>query len=218
MKKNRYVLLALFLYASVNNVQAQVGQIIGDVLGGIGAFMEGVADSYSSTSNTKYSRPRNIAGYQYPYEVEPTKRLIKEADGFLWYELRKEGGFYGIGNSKGKEILEPGYSTICYDTNIKTFRVRNKDKCHEGILSVKGRWIIPLKRKYSSVLYSAEEEVYKVVRGGYKGVCSVKGKEIIAPDRYADVALFEEGFCYKDSLGNWVKLNIDKNGKKIRVK
>jgi hypothetical protein len=218
MKKNRYVLLVLFLYASVNNVQAQVGQIIGDVLGGIGAFMEGVADSYSSTSNTKYSRPRNVAGYQYPYEVEPTKRLIKEADGFLWYELRKEGGFYGIGNSKGKEILEPGYSTICYDTNIKTFRVRNKDKCHEGILSLKGKWIIPLERKYSFILYSTEEGVYKVEKGGYKGVCSIKGKEIIPPDKYVDVALFEEGFCYKDSLGNWIKLNIDKNGKKIRVR
>ena len=216
MKKSRYVLLALFLYASVNNVQAQVGQIIGDVLGVVGTFMEGVADSYSSTSNTKYSRPRKYNGYL--YEVEPTKRLIKETDGFLWYELRKEGGFYGIVNSKGNEILEPGYGTICYDNNIKTFRVRTKDKCHEGILSVKGRWIIPLKRKYSSVHYSAEEEVYKVVRGGYKGVCSIKGKEIIAPDRYADVALCEEGFCYKDSLGNWVKLNIDKNGKKIRVK
>ena len=208
--------MALFLCACVNNVQAQLARLIGSVLGLVGTVTEGVSDSHSSTSNTKYSRPRKYNGYL--YEVEPTKRLIKETDGFLWYELRKEGGFYGIVNSKGNEILEPGYGTICYDNNIKTFRVRTKDKCHEGILSVKGRWIIPLKRKYNSVHYSAEEEVYKVVRGGYKGVCSIKGKEIIAPDKYADVALFEEGFCYKDSLGNWVKLNIDKNGKKIRVK
>ncbi|MBR6590952.1 MAG: WG repeat-containing protein [Bacteroidaceae bacterium] len=122
----------------------------------------------------------------------------------------EKNGYNGVCDLKGNEIIVPNkYESIYYDKNDRIYKVKKNG--YEGICDSYGREIIDVDRKYKNVYYAAYGDYYKVEKDGYKGICNSFGKEII-PTIYKNVMLLGEEFKYENDAGEWISLNIDKNG------
>ena len=253
MKTSIFSILVLLVFLSSSNVvYAQFGQ---GLLCGVGLAAMNYnnqrqnsnrfsSDYYINKYRTDRTNSRNV-------ELEVSKTRQVEDDGFVWYKLRNIGGMYGIENANGNVVLSPDYGPIYYDKDSKNFKVECKSGCHKGVLSKGGSWLIPLDREYESLYFSTHFDKYVVEKNDFKGICSTDGKEIIAPNKYSDIQLFDEiyyvekdgykGACdangkeiiapnkykdvlflsgefkYKNNNGDWISMNIDKNGKLIVV-
>lgn len=210
MKSKVILIIALVFYCNTNVTYAQFWE----------GFLYGIGQS---AQNYNIKRQNNYSSdnyYQKKYRGNSsTRKTIKKTrkvgdDGFVWYRLER-AGLYGIESSDGKRILSPEYGYIYYDEDSGNFRVECKGGCHQGILTKDGSWLIPLNREYDKIYYMDSDGYYSVEKDGYEGACDIKGKEIIAPNRYKSIILVSNKFEYKDNDGHWKSLNIDKYGNKI---
>ena len=194
------ILIALFsIYPSI-----ALGQFWEGFLYGLGRAAQNYNYQNQYNNNNNSSKSRSVISGK-------TKEI--EEDGFVWYRLSSADSKSGIANEDGDIILYPKYGFIYYSVLNKHFRVESDGGKYVGALSKGGKWIIPLSRKYEHI--TMLDEYFSVKRNGYEGACNLNGVEIIAPE-YSNVVYSSGEFHYQDINGDWIGLNIDINGNKIR--
>lgn len=145
--------------------------------------------------------------------IGQTREKKVEDDGYVWYEIRKNGR-YGAEDTNGMTIIPTQYTSVCYLTGDDGwFSVGDNDG--RGAYEKNGKCVISPSRGYSFVNKHKEDDGYwySVEKGDLKGACDANGNEIIAP-RYKSVFYYsvDRAFNYEDSNGEYVNTGISING------
>lgn len=172
--------------------------------------------------NWFYSRNRGDSIYLYNNQTEVFRGIgdyiKKDNDCFRVY-YGGGGAFYQL-NSEGKmvtnfEYLPKTYKYISKDSSVK-FCYFSDENCKRGVKSLDGNVIIPC--NYDEIVYEGykinKKQHFALYNKTFQGICDLRGKVIIAPDRYNSVTFDTEKRFYVVTLGGYKGI-VDTLGNEI---
>ena len=93
----------------------------------------------------------------------------------VYYKVSK-GGFYGLTDSKGTEIIQPKMDAL-EPAGDRYLRIKNGG--YYGIMNYQGKTIIPINNHYTSIGdFNTNKGTFAFTKKGFSGVCDAQGREI----------------------------------------
>ena len=150
-----------------------------------------------------------------PQAIKKTREVGE--DGFIWYHLQK-GNLYGAADIEGNIIIPIMFSRIFYNASYNDgchfFIVRLGDFC--GIYSRLGKPIISPNKKLTMIYFRTQKSkgnsfLYFIGENnfGERGIYDAKGNEVVAPDLYETLELYQNPY----RKGSLIYIKYKKNNK-----